>query len=97
MSDVRFEMAVTLPADARFAETLTALAAHAAQFAGCDEAAAAEFGASAGDAHKACVADLEAPAKESVGAVIRCQGSELEVALTCVPSTRVARTVRIDV
>ena len=86
-----FELQLTLPGDARYCETLRAVAAHAAYHAGCREERAARFASDVEDAMRSCL-DGEA---QPLGIAFRQVDDRLEVVLTL--GTRIARTLQIDV
>ena len=94
MSD--FELTVSIPADARFAETLAALASQAARQAGCTGPGVAEFGAAVAQALGGCLRTRPA-GQDSVAVVLRHLAGEIEAVLTCGTPVRVARPVPIDV
>ncbi len=89
-----FELNLSLPADERFGETLRALAVQVAQQAGCDAAAAGEFGR---DVVAAWQQRLPAAAGGHVPIVFRHAGNQIDMLLTVAPPIRVARTVPLDV
>ena len=91
-----FELTVSIPADARFAEMLAAVAAQAARQAGCAEPRVAEFGAAVSEALMDCLRALP-PGQDSIGVVLRRLTDEIEAVLTCGRRVRVARPVPIDV
>ena len=86
-----FELNLTLPGDARYCETLRAVAVHAASHAGCAEERAARFGSDVEQAMRSCLDD-GAPA---LAVVFRQSGDRLEAVLSL--GRRIARTLLIDV
>jgi hypothetical protein len=88
------ELTATVPADTRFAATLTALATTWATHAGCDAPGAADFAGAVGDALHRFAAEAY---QSEVTVVLRRLTADVEAILTCGQSIRVARPVRIDV
>ncbi len=87
-----FELTLSVPSDERYGAVLLALAGHAAQHAGCDAAAAAEFAAAVDDAWQGCVRSGTA-GQSGIVIVLRRQDSELEATFTCGRTVRVARAL----
>ena len=77
MSTDHFELNVSLPHDARFAETARDLAVHAARQAGCAEAKADAFGRTVEGVIRECLEDATSDA--SLPLVVRCNRGPIEV------------------
>jgi len=81
MNAADFELNLSVPAEPRFAETMRDLAAHAARYAGCDEQAAARYGAAVADIVRSC---LEKPAASgSVRVILRRGNGPVEFLIGC--------------
>ena len=88
MDATRFELTISVPRDERFASTLRGLAVHAAQYAGCDAAAAEAFG---GDVEEAARRSLERMAPDAVRpVVVRRHDGPVEVLID-------SRTISVDI
>ena len=87
-----FELTLSVPSDERYGAVLLALASHAAQHAGCNAAAAAEFVAAVDDAWQGCVRSRSA-SQSGIAIVLRQQDNELEATFTCGRTVRVARAL----
>jgi hypothetical protein len=88
MDPTRFELAISIPRDDRFAATLRGLAEHAAHYAGCGDAAAGAFGRDVEQAVRAHFAQLAADAVVPV--VLRRQDGPVELLID-------SRTISVDV
>jgi hypothetical protein len=76
-----FELNVSLPADARFAETMRDLAAHAARYAGCANEEADRYG----DAVMAIVLGCldQTPSDDSIPVILRRGNGPVEFLIGC--------------
>lgn len=76
MNQRSFELKASFPVDSKFADTVAALAEHAATYAGCDAADAREFAGVVGQAVRQCAAGQKEP---SLPVVIKRADGPLEV------------------
>ena len=76
MNQRSFELKASFPVDAQFAQTVAALAEHAATYAGCDAAGAREFAEVVDQAVRQCVAGTK---EDAVPVVIKRADGPLEV------------------
>lgn len=76
MDQRSFELRASFPVDAQFAQTVAALAEHAATYAGCPAAEAREFAQVVEQAVRQCVRGLE---EHSLPVVLRREDGPLEV------------------
>ena len=76
-SPPQFELTVSIPAEPRFVATVRDLAIHAAQYAGCLEAEATEFGAAVEQAVRQHL--THTPSDAPVAVVVRRNTGPLEV------------------
>ncbi len=77
MSPTPFELNISLPHDARFAETARDLAIHAARQAGCAEADASAFGRTVEEVIRGCLQDTSSDA--SLPLIVRRTSGPVEV------------------
>lgn len=77
MNPAPFELNISLPHDARFAETARDLAIHAARQAGCAEADANAFGRTVEDVIRGCLQDTSSDA--SLPLIVRRTSGPVEV------------------
>jgi hypothetical protein len=76
-----FELNVRLPADARYAETLRDLAAHAARYAGCADDHAERYGATVQRVAAACL--MPSGSGTDVPVILRCGSGPVEFLIGC--------------
>ena len=76
-----FELNVSLPAEARFAETMRELAAHAARYAGGGEKLAAQYGATVETIVRACLNGTSSG--EDVVVILRRGAGPVEFLIAC--------------
>ena len=88
-----FELAMSIPADPQFAETLRLVAAQVARQSGANEADAVDFGADVDRALRDCFGSDRRP----IAVTFYGRAAEVEVVLTCGRTIRVARALPLDV
>lgn len=82
MSAARFELNMTLPAEARFAPTMRDLAAHAARYAGSRDADADRYASAVEDIARACLGRAAA-AGAAVPVILRRGAGPVEFLIGC--------------
>jgi hypothetical protein len=81
MTTAHFELKVSVPAEARFAETIRDLAAHAARYAGCGENDADRYGRAVRTVLLECLA--RPAARQDMPVIFRRGGGPVECLIGC--------------